>query len=458
MANKTELEELQKRLDKVEAKSRAAKQELSAQLIRQEHRTVPCLLNFWRYVLAGTEREGHRELELAAMSALFWRFASPSSAVVAGGTLVAIAGLWYAAGANRLIDSQNELIRTQNFLVESSRRSTQVFELSSILDEIDEELDELEKKGQEKAGDKDKRRVLLESLSSAATGDKSNCDCQELSERLNGRIVALSQALLPYRYQEDDGELSAPTSPEQGQLLVSLVRSNVCIPRGTNLRQALVQNTDLSYARLCWADLSNADLSAAYLSHSSMVGVSLARADLSGVRMNRAILVRAAITDANASKAEIPYADLSFSVIWNTNFESANLERSHFVGASILGVNFRGANLNDVDFTGASIWSCDFSGASLSGVKLDWTDLRKSTLETVGNLDEIASVRGANVYGLEKSSPRIFEWAITNGAMSVPDEQDWHAMREEYFVKNNVIGIEEIDISTPPTAAEEREP
>lgn len=456
VADKTDLEEVKQRLEDLEAESREVSRELSAQLIRQEHRIVPCLINFWRYVLPGREREGNRKQELAARSALFWRVASPGSVAVAGGTLVAVVGLWYAAGANRLIDSQNELIRTQNFLVESSRRSTLVFELSSILDEIDEELDEQEERGVPTTEERHPMKALLESIPSTVTGDKSKCECRELSERLSGRIVAVSQALLPYRYQEDDGELSALTSPEQGQLLVSLVRSNVCIPSGTNFRHAQVRDTDLSSARLCWTDLSDANLSGAYMSHSSMVSVSLARANLSGIRLNRSILVGAAVTDANAKEADIKEADLSFASIWSTSLEGANLVGSHFQGGHLLRVDFRNAKLDGANFTGATIWECDFSGASLDGANFSWTDLRKSTLDTVGDLGEISSIQGANVYGLEITAPEIFEWAIANGAVSVADEQEWYALRKESLANNELVGYEHF--GDPPGSNSSDEP
>ena len=110
---------------------------------------------------------------------------------------------------NVLLDTQNYRINLQNNLIEAERRGSLVILMSNIMDQMNEEINE-QKKGLSKDS-----LAVLDSLG------------YRLSDPLIGRIAALSQGFLPYRYLEGDTLIETPTSPERGQLLLSLVKSNL---------------------------------------------------------------------------------------------------------------------------------------------------------------------------------------------------------------------------------------
>jgi len=175
---------------------------------------------------------------------------------------------------NALIDKQNIRLDQQTYLQEAERRSSLVFLFSNIMDAIDNEL-------KEDIGKKGKR---------------------DLSPQLIGRIVALSTRLKPYHYLDGDTLISKPLSPERGQLLVSLVRSELDSMtlvdiydesadfsfsdlEGMNLRNAYLgrinlSNANLSYANLTQSNLSRANLIQTDLRHARLVGSNLNLAEV----------------------------------------------------------------------------------------------------------------------------------------------------------------------------------
>lgn len=290
--------------------------DINASLISQEHRLAVIAINFWRFVKPGKDSRNSKELRNAALSAFVYRLFLPTTAVAGSGFVLTLFGVWLAYMANQLLRTQNDLIENQNFLVESSRRSTLVFELSSILDEIDEELDAREATGEIFDDWSDSRWTSREEALIENTNASSKCECVSLSNRLNGRIVAVSKALLPYKYLEDDGKLSNLTSPEQGQLFVSLVTSGVCIPRGTDFSNALLRDVDVSYARLCKANLTGANLVGINLSSGRLIDSNLQIANLTGAVLRSSFLSGASLQSAK---------------LCNANLVGANLERAGLV-------------------------------------------------------------------------------------------------------------------------------
>jgi len=155
----------------------------------------------------------------------FWRF----TRIGLFGLLVAILPTifliiqtFYLGKQNKKIDKQNELIDNQNirleqqtYLQEASRRGSLVFLLNDVMNGIDSELSE-----------------------------ESNTT-RDLSDELIGRIISLSRSLKPYRYLENDS-LTVLSSPERGQLLISLI--NAKLDRRSYLR--IFDQGDFSYSEI----------------------------------------------------------------------------------------------------------------------------------------------------------------------------------------------------------------
>lgn len=197
-------------------------------------------------------------------------------------TLILLVQTWILSQQNERIDTQNELVKNQNALIdkqntrldqqtylqEAERRSSLVFLFSNIMDAIDKEL-------KEDVGEKGKR---------------------DLSPQLVGRIVALTSRLKPYHYLDGDTLIAKPLSPERGQLLVSLVRSELDSMtlvevyesgdfsfsdlEGMNLRDAYLGKINLNNANLSYANLTESNLSRANLIQTDLKHTRLVRSNL----------------------------------------------------------------------------------------------------------------------------------------------------------------------------------
>lgn len=202
----------------------------------------------------------------------------------------------------RLMAIQNEKVETQIYLEESNRRSALVFLMSNIMDKIDDELTKREENQKER----------------------------DLSSQLIGRIVALSQSLEPYRYIKDNKLIEKPLSPERGQLLLSLTKSE--LSKSTYIK--IFKDANFSYS------------------------------DLSGVTM---------------SGAYLRYAKLDFS-----NFKGATLPDADVWSASLKGVDFKGAIIKGVNLGESYIdSSIDLEG---SRIEVNW---KKNIVKQLKNNEDI---------------------------------------------------------------------
>jgi hypothetical protein len=130
----------------------------------------------------------------------------------------------------------------------------------------------------------------------------------------------------------------------------------------------------------------------------SLVGVDLSAAFLKGVQLRRARLARANFDGADA--------------------RDADLSGAYLEDASLRGANFRGARLAGATFVGSKLNGADLSGADLSGANLENADLGNAEMEGV-KWEGIKSVKGANLFGVEKAPEGFVAWAVGHGAVRV---------------------------------------
>jgi hypothetical protein len=257
---------------------------VQAEFIRQEHRLFHILRNSWEFRKANDD-DPRKE---ASKSAILWRIvlALMPTTVVGG---IGILGIFLALQANFLLSIQNDKIERQNHLSEATRRAALIYELTSILDKIDFEIREMRKENPpQEEGLSGSLDNLLASLM-----DSSAVENWELSNGLEGRIIALSRSLRPYYYYDYDKEeleanqsifffgkmfkdypmIERPLSPERAQLLISLLASKV------NIRSIVstgdFKNSDLQNADLGSYDLKFIDLSSSSLQNTSFIGTDL---------------------------------------------------------------------------------------------------------------------------------------------------------------------------------------
>ncbi len=227
---------------------------------------------------------------------------------------------------NTLLVRQNELLNRQNFrldqqtyLQEAGRRSSLIFLMGNLLDAIDREL----------------------------KADVGRPGVRDLSPQIIGQIVALSNSLRPYRYLENDSLIARETSPERGQLLLSLVNSE--IDNGSLGR--IFRNADFSYA-----ELGEVVLAGEYLGGINLREANLSKTDLNG---------------ANLTGADLNRADLSGAILAGVNLTKANLSDTDLREAIIEATDFRGASLYGTDLRKVNLIGSDWRGAYFGEAKLD---------------------------------------------------------------------------------------
>ncbi|MCK8522349.1 pentapeptide repeat-containing protein [Aquimarina sp. D1M17] len=247
-----------------------------------------------------------------------------------------------------LLKNQNELVHNQTDLVESQRRSSLVFVMDNVLSDLNEEL---KYKG---------------------VNSKNN-----ISNTLQARIVSLSLAMQPYKYKEGEKLIDKKISPERGQLLYSLIKSDLgqqslsdIFYAGdfeySSLREvSLGRGVYLKYAKLNHSNLYKANMPAANLASSELKEV-----DMSYINLSDANLSRARLIEANVKNAEMAGIDLT--------------------NANLSGADFTGADLSEAKLWGAKIVDANFTDTVLDNVivdRQDWIDYINDTLDLKGASD-----------------------------------------------------------------------
>jgi uncharacterized protein YjbI with pentapeptide repeats len=272
---------------------------------------------------------------------------------------------------NKLLVRQNELLQRQNtrldqqtYLQEADRRSSLIFLMGNLLDALDKELKD----------------------------DIGQPGVRDLSPQLMGRVIALSNSLRPYRYLEQDSLVLREISPERGQLLLSLVNSQI---ENGSLRR-IFQNADFSFS-----DLKGAMLSGEYLA-----GINLSSANLHGATLDEADLSGADLSDADLGEAILARARLREARLRNSNLQRAYLESADLRRANLYGADLRRANLalaqlqqahfSTADLRAANLSSAVFQRATLDQAQLDSAEVAEfDWLERLGSMGR-DSIAGAN--------------------------------------------------------------
>ncbi len=250
---------------------------------------------------------------------------------------------------NLLLGKQNQRLDQQINLEEGNRRSSHIFFMSNIMDKIDDEM-------------------------------RGNPE-RSLSDPLIGRIVSLSQALRPYRYLENDELTERQLSPERGQLLFSLINSNL----DQKTYDKIYARANFNYADLQEANFTDAYLKGAKLAHSYFYKANFNRANLEGADLSHAYMEEATfratrMNGANLTKANLRRSRMEDISLVNSNLEQADLREIYLDG------DFRNSNLEGVKVQEATITNVNLEGCYFHS--LNWLD----SLEFY-NLKGLASLR-----------------------------------------------------------------
>lgn len=234
--------------------------------------------------------------------------------------IVAIIPIAIVLVQTSLLSKQNKLITSQNRLVEADRRSSLVFVLGEVLSDLNTELNQ--------------------------------SSSRKISETLQARIISLCMAMKPYKIVEDGVLSKMPLSPERGQLLYTLIKSNLDI---TTL-QDILNLADFTYSSLP---------NAIFGTHMNLRYARIDHSDFSGVDIRESRLDYADLSDSNFSKSTLADSDLSY-----TNLRSTDFSRAELIGVNFTRADLRKANLSKSNLAGSNFYSVDIQQADLSNARL----------------------------------------------------------------------------------------
>lgn len=325
--------------------------------------------------------------------------------MVALGPLI-LAGLqtYYLKKQNDKLDIQNKRIEQQTYLQEAERRSSLVFLFDNIMNKIDEEL-------------------------------RRSPSRRDLSPQLIGRIVALTKALKPYRFLEGDTITSEMSSPERGQVLLSLLASKL----SRNTCDQIFLLADFSYTTLQNVNLDgvylgNINLSNAILESVSLTGADLSRANFQGAELRR---LRVLATGVDARPARFDGANFHKARLSDCDLSSSSFEFTNFSDATLRRVSFRRAFFNQAKFAQIEAENLDFGEATLLNTALSlsaaetapkpsfqWTGMQVDSL----TYQQIRSLPFSPLPVLDRSQRRV---QITRDTFYIDD-------RESVIVEDSV--------------------
>jgi len=387
---------------------------IEAQLIEQEHRPFRLIWNFFnRKKKWPNENDPRRK---AASKAIFWRLlASPTTIAFATGSILSFVSVYFLYKQNQhlgnqtvlfekqttLIESQNTLVQQQAFLSEAARRSSQTFIMGEVLSDLNKELE----------NKNNKNRIL--------------------SNTLTGRIISLSRSMKPYKYLINDTLISSPLSPERGQLLISLLESNIDT---AFLRKNIFLNGNFQYSDLQGTRLFQKYLSGLNLRYSNLKNARIYSSNLEKVYFGNAILSEAFIQESSLKKSN--FIDCTCDSL---TIALSNMEEVSFNNADLSRSNFGYVNMTNNDLRGATLEGSAWGGVRdiyLHGSKVDrgdWLSYIKDSLKF-------------------KYSERIFKnYTVKDSIIDIPNNRhEWRLIPKKgaYFgprIRRRIIGNDKIN-------------
>lgn len=126
---------------------------------------------------------------------------------------------------------------------------------------------------------------------------------------------------------------------------------------------------------------------------------------------------------------QLPKADLHFAVMRGCDLRSCNLDGASLWSADLGKSNFREGRLRNIRGSEVDLSDTDLTAADFSGADIEGADLRRAELQDL-KWNQIANIRGANVYGVEDPPVGFLAWAMKNGAVAIETDDAWNAAKK----------------------------
>jgi len=234
---------------------------------------------------------------------------------------------------------------------------------------------------------------IMDKVDEELRNDWNEDSIRNLSPQLIGRIAALSQSFKPYRFWQDSVLVENSLSPERGQLLLALVKSDLDSITYANIYEgSTFNNAYLERSNLNNAFLRNARLLEADFSYSHLRNAKFNNADLRG-----AIFRNTDLINTNFASADLRYADLRNSYIWLSDMRYAKL-----IGADLRNADLRNANLRNADLSNAYLNETYLSGANFQETNLKNTNFWNAKVKKIDWLKELENQIGEEINHIKK--------------------------------------------------------
>ena len=331
--------------------------ELESKLIEQEHRPYSLVKNYVNRTKWDKDDPRRRSVKIAFL----WRLLYSPGVVAAGGGLIGIITVFFLWKQDKVLRNQNALIENQNIqiknqtqLIEADRRSAQMFILGDVLSDLNTEL-------------RDENNIL-----------------DSLTNTLQGRIIALSKAMKPYKFLENDKITTVPISPERGQLFIALMESKL----NEADREYIFRSANFNYADLAFTSFSDIPIEGLTLHSADFIDAKFFKNDLNQVTIRSSDLVLTKFYRVDFVDCLFEKSDLS-----TARFDSGTFNSVEFTDCDLREVEFLDFEFKNVIFHRTKVDSSDWLiRLKDKGVKLDLNTSNRHYVEKRYNAESKDSI------------------------------------------------------------------
>ncbi len=197
-----------------------------------------------------------------------------------------------------------------------------------------------------------------------------------LSAGLIQQIVAVTQSLKVYRYQDSQGNIVAEArSPERGQLLQWLILTPI------NLRPILDAGADFSYADLAGVAFQQPIYSVAPATAKQALEQSVNEVIARALEAEGVVLDGIQLSSAYLFDAFLGHVSLRNARLLSADLRQAHMEDCCLSGADLRLSDLRGANLANANLQESNLRLADLRDAILCNANLYFADLREAQLQ-----------------------------------------------------------------------------
>jgi len=186
----------------------------------------------------------------------------------------------------------------------------------------------------------------MDKIDNELNDDYKKYGIRNLSPQLIGRISSLSRSLKPYRYLKREELTKAQLSPERGQLLLSLLTSEL----DTLTLKSIFKNSNFSFSELTGVTFENTYMKNINLSNSTLENSNFYNAQLQKSNLESINFINTNFWHANLNNANLKNSSINNSTIRISDFSDAEISDTSIMNNQFINDNFKPKYLNSNTF------------------------------------------------------------------------------------------------------------